>query len=37
MTMKSDLKVISALFHDLFGRFGDIYLTYHMQSINESR
>ena len=30
-------KVISALFNDLFGRHGDIYWTYHMQSINESR
>ena len=35
MKMKSDLKVISALFRDLFGRHGDIYGTYHMQSINE--
>ena len=37
MTMKSDLKVISALFIDSFGRHGDIYWTYHMQIINESR
>ena len=29
--------MISARFLDLFGRFGDIYWTYHMQSINESR
>ena len=34
---ESDLKVISALFLDLFGRHGDIYWTYHIQSINESR
>ena len=30
-------KVISARFLDLFGRYGDIYWTYHMQNINESR
>ena len=31
------LKVISARFLNLFGRHGDIYWTYHMQSINQSR
>ena len=37
MKIKSALKVISARFLDLFGRHGDIYWLYHMQSINESR
>ena len=29
--------MISARFLDLFGRHGDMYLTYHMQSIKELR
>ena len=37
MKIKGALKMISARFLDLFGRHGDIYSTYHMQSSNESQ
>ena len=37
MAMKNDLKSDFCTLLDLIGKHGDIYLIYHMQSINESR